>query len=60
MKNTILILALALTCLSLNSCSRGYGCPYTSVNPELTKVKKPQIQIIEQEAKFEEKEAVAR
>lgn len=60
MKNSILILALALTSILLNSCSRGYGCPYTSVNPKTTKVKKPQVQAIEQEAKFEESEMISK
>ena len=29
MKNTILLLALALFSIGFTSCSRGYGCPYS-------------------------------
>jgi hypothetical protein len=29
MKKTILLFALGLVTISLTSCSRGYGCPYT-------------------------------
>ena len=29
MKKTILLFALGLATISLTSCSRGYGCPYT-------------------------------
>ncbi len=30
MKKTLFLLAIGFGCLSITSCARGYGCPYTT------------------------------